>query len=283
MCELLGDRREAPPRAPRETPLLPLGARETHLWTLSLPGAGPEPPSQVLAELDRRERDRAAAFLRSRDRIRYVAAHVALRRVLALYLGLTPGAVRFGRAACRRCSGPHGRPEVRDAVGAPHFSLSHSGDLATVAVARVPVGVDVQTVPSPGATDLNVQRLHPCERNEVAELPPAERPRAFARVWSRKEAYLKGLGVGLSRRLDADYLGGHGDSADGEWLVRDLPGEALGGAEVRDAVAALAVRTRQDHRVTLRTVPGRAIRAPGPMAATEPHHAVDLNTAERPA
>ncbi|MEB8337514.1 4'-phosphopantetheinyl transferase family protein [Streptomyces endophyticus] len=286
MRELLGGHRQAPPDPPPATALLSLGLRETHIWTLRVPGPGQEPPSHVLAELDRRERHRASGFLRPRDRLRYVAAHVVLRRVLALYLGLEPGAVRFGRADCPRCRGPHGRPEVRDAEGAPHFSLSHSGDLAMVAVAREPVGVDVQTVPSLETMELCGHRLHPQEWAEMSELPAGERALAFARVWARKEAYLKGLGFGLARRLDADYLGGRGRLAGavGEWLVRDL-GEAGEGAAARDAVAAVAVRTRHDHRVTQRTVPVRAVYgsdAEGAdlMAATAPFRSVDFGTSE---
>ncbi|MEB3964792.1 4'-phosphopantetheinyl transferase superfamily protein [Streptomyces kunmingensis] len=254
---------------------------------MRVPGPGQEPPSQVLAELDPRERHRAAGFLRTRDRLRYVAAHVALRRVLALYLGLEPGAVRFGRAECPRCRGPHGRPEVRGAAGAPHFSLSHSGDLAMVAVAREPVGVDVQTVPPLETMELCGHRLHPQERAEMSELPFGERPLAFARLWSRKEAYLKGLGFGLARRLDADYFGGRGRPAGavGEWLVRDL-GDVGGGADAREAVAAVAVRTRNDHRVTLRTIPLRGVYGSGAdgadlMAATAPFRSVDFGMCER--
>ncbi|MEU6844708.1 4'-phosphopantetheinyl transferase superfamily protein [Streptomyces sp. NPDC046716] len=288
MRELLDGCRQAPPDPPSATALLPLGLRETHIWTLKVPGDGREPPSQVLRELDGRERQRAAGFLRTRDRLRYVAAHVALRRVLALYLGRAPQAVRFGRADCPRCSGPHGRPQVRDVEDAPHFSLSHSGGLATVAVARTPVGVDVQTVPSPRTMELCAHRLHPRERADLSELRPPGRPLAFARLWSRKEAHLKGVGIGLARRLDADYLGGRAGPAGavGGWLVRDLPDDAAGGADARDAVAAVAVRTRHDHRVVLRAVPVQGIYASGAdaadlMAATAPLHVTDVRASGR--
>ncbi|MFD7291907.1 4'-phosphopantetheinyl transferase family protein [Streptomyces sp. NPDC059897] len=289
MRELLGGHRQAPAAPSAATALLSLGLRETHIWTLRVPDSGQEPGSQVLAELDRREWRRAAGFLRTRDRLRYLVAHVTLRRVLALYLGLEPGAVRLGRDGCPRCGGPHGRPAVRDAVGAPHFSLSHSGGWAMVAVAREPVGVDVQTVPSRETMELCGHRLHPQEWAELSELPPEERSLAFTRLWSRKEAYLKGLGFGLARRLDADQLGGGGRLAGGpgEWLVRDL-GDVGADADVRDAVAAVAVRTRHDHRVTLRTVPLRAVygsasAGAGLMAATAPFRSVDFDASERAA
>jgi 4'-phosphopantetheinyl transferase len=103
-----------------------------------------------------------------------------------------------------------------------HFSLSHGGDLVLVGIAGTPVGVDVEALPEEQvAADLST-RLHPAEQREIAA---AEQPRlAFARVWTRKEAYLKGIGTGLSRGLTADYLGGTGlASLPAGWSVLDVP------------------------------------------------------------
>ncbi|MCZ0983322.1 4'-phosphopantetheinyl transferase superfamily protein [Streptomyces diastatochromogenes] len=122
---------------------------------------------------------------------------------------------------------------------APYFSLSHSGELAVVAVARVPVGIDVQRVPSEETVELVERRLHPEERREVRELPPERRPFALASVWARKEAYLKGLGTGLAHGLGHVYLGGRPGVAGAPvgWLVRDLPGDGRHAMAVAVAVA----------------------------------------------
>ncbi|MCX5403577.1 4'-phosphopantetheinyl transferase superfamily protein [Streptomyces sp. NBC_00335] len=172
--------------------------------------------------LDPAEHRRAAAFVREEDRRRYVAAHVALRVLLGSRLGLAPGRVRITRAPCPSCAGPHGRPLSED--GPVHFSLSHSDRLALIALGAVPVGADVEALPPASAVRELAGQLHPREAAELAALDPEERPAAFGRVWVRKEAYLKGLGIGLSRGLALDYVGSGDTPASGlpGWSLRDV-------------------------------------------------------------
>ncbi|MFE0630505.1 4'-phosphopantetheinyl transferase family protein [Streptomyces sp. NPDC058864] len=172
--------------------------------------------------LDREERERASAFRFDRDRTSYVTAHVALRLLLAAYLGTPPGSVPLTREACPACGGPHGRPAVRG--GAPHFSLSHSRELTLLAFAASPVGVDVEALPDQEAVDGVWRSLHPAEVDELGVLPPVERREAFARAWARKEAYLKGLGTGLARDPSEDYVGSGPDPDAGPegWSLSDV-------------------------------------------------------------
>ncbi|MEV6670687.1 4'-phosphopantetheinyl transferase superfamily protein [Streptomyces sp. NPDC051162] len=162
-------------------------------------------PQPYAHTLDAQEQARAAAFARENLRTRYVASHLALRRLLGAYLGMEPGAVELTREPCPGCGGPHGRPA---AVGARfHFNLSHAGDLAFIAFADTPVGADVERE-QPAEVAAEVARmLHPDERAELAALAAAELPVAFARCWTRKEAYLKGLGTGLSESPTKTYVG----------------------------------------------------------------------------
>ncbi|MGX1885324.1 4'-phosphopantetheinyl transferase family protein [Streptomyces sp. NPDC055287] len=147
--------------------------------------------------LDPDERARLSGFRLGADRDRYRVAHVALRRLLGERLGTDPAAVPIGRLPCTGCGGPHGRPVV---PGAPvHFSLSHAGDVVIVALASAPVGVDVEEVPRPDlAAATATTALHPAELRELAALAPGARGAAFARCWTRKEAYLKATGTGLN-------------------------------------------------------------------------------------
>ncbi|MEU8779221.1 4'-phosphopantetheinyl transferase superfamily protein [Streptomyces sp. NPDC048606] len=197
--------------------------------------------------LDATERARAARFVDPRHRARYVAAHIALRRVLSAYADLPAAALTFGRAPCPGCGGPHGRPVLTGVDGAPHFSLSHSRGLAVVAVAGAPVGVDVQHVPPAGTVAHCAPALHPGERDELAAVPDPGRAEAFARLWARKEAYLKGIGTGLARGTAADYLGADPAGHPPGWHIHDLPG--LG------APTALALRSTTPPRPTVRTLP----------------------------
>ncbi|MEU3463312.1 4'-phosphopantetheinyl transferase superfamily protein [Streptomyces sp. NPDC006733] len=172
--------------------------------------------------LDPRELRSAAAFRADADRDCYRAAHVGLRLLLGAHLGTAPQDVVLVREACPGCGGPHGRPAVEG--GAVHFSLSHSGSFALLAVAATPVGVDVETVPSADAVADVAAVLHRVEIAELDALRPPERPAAFARAWVRKEAYLKGLGIGLGRDPSLDYVGTGDAPATGPagWTVADV-------------------------------------------------------------
>lgn len=171
--------------------------------------------------LDDDERRRAASYVRAADRRLFEIAHGAARLVVGAALGVEPGEVVWRSAACAACGEPHGRPEV---VGADvHFSLAHTHGLVAVAVASTPVGVDVERVPDEVSTSLT-SVLHPQERAEIESGAPSDAPAAFARAWTRSEAYLKGLGVGLTRDPSLDRLGAGSEPVrriDG-WTVWDL-------------------------------------------------------------
>ncbi|MFD3777515.1 4'-phosphopantetheinyl transferase family protein [Streptomyces sp. NPDC058612] len=190
--------------------------------------------------LDAQELARAAEFVRAADRDSYVCAHVALRRLLGAYLGLAPREVTVERAPCAHCDEPHGRPVLPG--GALHFSLSHCAGISLLAFAAAPVGVDVEELVASRTIPELSDVLHPREAAELAVLPAGERSPAFTRVWTRKEAYLKGLGVGLSENPAADYVGSGPVPA-------PLPGWTLTDVLVPEGhCAALALRTPRSGR-----------------------------------
>ncbi|MEU9035564.1 4'-phosphopantetheinyl transferase superfamily protein [Streptomyces sp. NPDC048352] len=187
------------------------------------------------ALLDSTERERAARLVRPADRRTYLASHLGLRVLLGGYLGLSPEKVVLVREDCPCCGAPHGRPAV--AGGALHFSLSHSDDMAYFAFSGVPVGVDVENLPKAEAVADVMSSLHPVEQAELAALPEAEQPAAMARVWARKEACLKGTGVGVAFGLAEPYVGAAPAPARVPgWTLLDLPAPDT-------YAAALAVRT----------------------------------------
>lgn len=159
--------------------------------------------------LDEEERRRVAAFRRPEDRVMYAASHTALRVLLGGVLEIPPARVTLVRLPCPGCGALHGRPAVAGPAGdRVHFSLSHTDGLALVALAARPVGVDVERLPSARTATEAASALHPLEQAELAALAVADRPAAFARCWTRKEAYLKGTGEGLSgEALGGAHLG----------------------------------------------------------------------------
>ncbi len=192
-----------------------------HVWLFRVCERAEALPGE-LGLLDATERARYDAFVHDPHRVAYGVAHAGLRHLLAAYTGDAPGALRFTRLTCPTCSEPHGRPAL-DTPGTPHFSLSHSGDLVMLAVAGTPVGADVEEVPAQGTADSITSHLHPREQAEITALPvPDDRRLAFARCWTRKEAYLKGTGEGLSGGTGRDYVGaGPAPTGPPGWQVTD--------------------------------------------------------------
>jgi 4'-phosphopantetheinyl transferase len=141
-------------------------------------------------------RRRAGKLHFPEDRGRFVQAHAALRQILHHYTGVEPSALHFSL-------GPHGKPHL-DPAGL-NFSLSHSGDLAAVAVGEIAeIGIDLEKT-RPIADWEEVARLwfHPAEIEWVRSAADARRRDAFFEVWTAKEAYIKANGRGLSQALDA--------------------------------------------------------------------------------
>lgn len=191
------------------------------LWLLDLTEPHGMADEDLTSLLSVAETERAAAFRFPRDRDRYTACHAGLRLLLGARLGCPPREVPIFREDCLNCGEPHGRPAV---AGGPHFSLSHTRSLGLIALADRPVGVDLEPVPDLTVTEGVAPRLHPTERAELDALPPWSRPLAFARAWVRSEAYLKGLGTGLTRAPSLDYLGtGPTPAQPPGWTVTDVP------------------------------------------------------------
>lgn len=138
------------------------------------------------------ERARAARFLRPEAHRRYVFARSWLRRVLAQEMGCQPADVDLRTTE-------RGKPVAPDG---PCFNLSHSGDTAIIAVADRPVGVDGEEV-TPGRWDhaMAALVLSPEELSHVDTAPPHRRDLAFFSCWTRKEAWAKLTGSGLTDEL----------------------------------------------------------------------------------
>ncbi|MFG2292547.1 4'-phosphopantetheinyl transferase family protein [Streptomyces sp. NPDC048603] len=230
----------------------PASAGEPGLWLVRAEAFSPVVARLADSVLDGAEKRRAAALRVAGDRGTYLAGHVGLRLLLGAYLGVPPVDVPLRRSPCPLCGQPHGRPAV---PGNPvHFSLSRSGGLCLLAFARVPVGVDIEAVPALDVAEEVGACLHPREVAELSGLREVGKPAVFARVWARKEAYLKGLGTGLGRSMSLDYLG---TAPDG---VAKVPGWTIGDVPVDDGyAAAVAV---QDAGPVAGTVSGRSASSP---------------------
>jgi len=145
------------------------------------------------------ERVRTVRFVFEADRRRFVACRGRLREILSMYVAVPPSKIVFGRGA-------KGKPFL--ANGGVHFSVAHSHELALVACCAVEeVGVDVELVRElPDAEQIVNQFFSPEEIAAWITLAEGERLRGFFECWTRKEAYVKALGDGLSRPLDSFHV-----------------------------------------------------------------------------
>jgi len=229
------------------TGLKALRAGDVHVWYVDLAVAAGA-VRRLVACLSEDERARASRFKFDRDARRFMVARSALRTLLGGYLGLTPGAVTFTYQA-------HGKPALDGVHAALGFNLSHSGDVAVIAAGwDRAVGVDLELRrPLPDLAALAARSFALRERAVLDALPETERPAAFFRCWTRKEAFIKATGLGLAQPLDgfavslapdepARFLDIEGDPvALARWTLHDLqpPDGYAGALVVEGAVRAV--------------------------------------------
>jgi 4'-phosphopantetheinyl transferase len=169
-----------------------LPAHTLSLWTVHLDTTDTAARAAARALLNDDERARADRLIHPDLGARFTLARAALRRVLGAVTGRDPASLTF-------TSGPHGKPHL--AGTAPPFNLSHSGNLAILAVSPGPeVGIDIERIdPRRATADLAARFFSPAENVALAATPEGEpRTAAFFRIWSRKEAVIKALGEGLT-------------------------------------------------------------------------------------
>jgi 4'-phosphopantetheinyl transferase len=200
---------------------------DVHIWTLPT-GALDSVAAKLESVLVADERDRAARFRFDHLRQSFVIAHGALRCLLARYLKLDPASIRFNY-------GSKGKPALASAT-LIQFNMTHSGSLAAVALTLgCQIGVDIERIrPLSEIKQIAGRFFCPEEASEIMSVPPSERERAFFCCWTRKEAYVKAIGDGLSAPLDQFrvtllpgqparfvHLGNNNDDAE-DWTLHDL-------------------------------------------------------------
>jgi 4'-phosphopantetheinyl transferase len=172
------------------------GPGEVHIWYRVLEGFADGRYADAWAVLTPDERARAARFVHADVRETFVCAHGLLRTVLSAYTGVAPASLEF-------VAGASGKPALAPGWGDVQFNLSHATGLVACVVSREPVGVDVEwldrQVP---ALDLATRFFSPPEVSWLTRAPEDERHVRFLELWTLKEAYVKGIGTGLSHRLD---------------------------------------------------------------------------------
>lgn len=187
-----------------------LATDEVHLWRVDLDEvAGNEAHWSTIVSED--ERARGARFHFPIHRQYFIAGRAILRRILAAYLAADAKALTFSYSAKNKPSlaGQH--------MNRISFNLSHSGDMALIAVTQNrQVGVDVELIRHDfEAAAIATRFFSEVEQEQLAALPAEERHETFFRCWTRKEAYIKATGEGLSlplRQFDVSIAPGSQDA-----------------------------------------------------------------------
>ncbi|MCA8973571.1 MAG: 4'-phosphopantetheinyl transferase superfamily protein [Planctomycetes bacterium] len=215
-----------------------LAAGELHVWAVPLAGDAVE----LVSLLSPAEHDRAARFHFADHRRRYEISHGALRLILGGYLGRDPAVLGFE-------AGHRGKPFLAGQVSSgagPFFNLSHSGKLALIGIAGTELGLDCEKVRHlTSYYQIAEKHFSEDEFRGLSALGESDRLLAFYRCWTRKEAYIKALGEGLSMALDSFDVSldddarlvacRNGNGEAGDWSMLDVsPGPEF--------VAACALR-----------------------------------------
>ncbi len=170
-------------------------SHQVDIWRIKL-DLPPATVKSLEATLSNDESQRAARFHFEKDKTSYIIAHGCLRNILSRYLQCEPGELRFD-------TNEYGKPFIKGYK--VEFNLSHSGDYALIAMTRESkVGVDVERFRSNIEFESITNRFFsPNEIAKLMSLSPEKKTIAFFNCWTRKEAYIKAQGLGLSLPLDS--------------------------------------------------------------------------------
>ncbi|MEG4022383.1 4'-phosphopantetheinyl transferase superfamily protein [Microcoleus sp. S13C4] len=221
---------------------LTLNLGEIDVWRVSL--AQTESCLQSLQEtLSTDERTKADRFRFPKDRSQFIVSRGALRAILSRYLNINSHILRFDYNS-------YGKPSLIAAQGGNtlRFNLSHSGGMALIAITNNrDIGVDIEGINTNfPCLEIAEKFFSPLEISVLRSLPEHLQPRAFFACWTRKEAYIKAVGKGLSIPLNQfDVTLAPGEPA-ALLNVEDNPEEALRWSLIElipssDMVAAVAV------------------------------------------
>jgi len=172
-----------------------LRPNEVHIWLAESCKAS-EDLTDLRSVLSPEEAERASRFHFDPDRAQYIQTRGTLRRLLGSYLGIPAGEVAFDYSG-------HGKPSLGDTRHRLEFNVSHTRGMAVLGFCRAGrIGVDVEHIHTDFQTSEVAERFFSlAERTALRALPAEYRHQAFFRIWTRKEAYIKALGEGLSHPL----------------------------------------------------------------------------------
>ena len=207
-------------RAPPADLVLP--AAEIHIFAFAL-----DLPASLVGNLERLlshdEVARAERFKLVRDRRRYIVGRARMRTILGRYLNREATHLQF-------CYGSHGKPALSGGSGGDRlrFNMSRSHGLGIMAIQLdSDLGIDLEHIrPFPDALPIAERLFAPEEYQALRSLPGAQLDAAFFSYWTRKEAIVKSIGLGLSHPMDAFALARHPGASEERVVITGAHGAA---------------------------------------------------------
>jgi 4'-phosphopantetheinyl transferase len=175
-----------------------LADNQAHVWRIDLELLGSN-PNQYDGILTQDELSRSQRFYFQADRIRFASTRAVMRIILGNYLNIEPGNLNLKFS-------PYGKPYLANKSTEENltFNVSHTGNFSLLAVTRNRrIGVDIERIRNEASLEAIAKRFFtPEEANQILLLPETLRPEAFFTCWTRKEAFIKAQGEGLSIPLN---------------------------------------------------------------------------------
>lgn len=184
----------------------------------------------LFQELSNDEKKRVFNYCFESDRIRYIIGRGILKTIVGYYLGSEPNNMEF-------CYGKYGKPYIADRVFQDKifFNMSYAKNIILYAFSRNDeVGIDIEQIRTIPDMEKIVEYFFSEKEKIVFSIEPeSSKKELFFRLWTRKEAYLKGVGVGLTQSEAIDEIISTGDQCDrlvsksdkikvGKWIIHDL-------------------------------------------------------------
>jgi 4'-phosphopantetheinyl transferase len=175
--------------------VLHLPSDKVHIWSTSIETASID-LDELWNILSEEEKKRAERFCFDRDRNRHIVAHGVLRTILSYYSDSDPSKHQFNQ-------NEFGKPALSENSDL-RFNISHSGDQVLYGITRDrEIGVDIEKFRTFENAEQIVERFFsPHEQKAFLTLPAHLKDKAFFTIWTRKEAYIKAQGLGLSLPLN---------------------------------------------------------------------------------
>ncbi len=179
-------------------PSFDLLPEEVHVWRTSL-DLTVETIAELFDSLSEEEKNRSDRMHFEKDRNRFIVSHGVLRHLLGTYLGQNPRDIRFGSTANNK---PilAADPDQESVT----FNMSHSGDIGLYAIGQGrDLGIDIEQIRDDIQVELLINRFFTkSEIHSLKAIPINKRPKLFFQYWTRKEAFVKSTGEGVSFPLE---------------------------------------------------------------------------------